>query len=137
MATPLTKPSDLTPSNVKKAQVLSTNELIEEEVTLLIDKTIVTCFTTHCPYKIEQGSFYDIEISLNLSDNYEVQKICPTKILAEQVDNSFSYILYGILNNDLFETFTPLNDEGIHYEHPDLNGHFIKVSIERIDVAFL
>ncbi|WP_157697306.1 hypothetical protein [Pseudomonas cedrina] len=49
MATPLTKRSDLTANNIKKAQVLATSELIEEEITLLINKTAVTCFVNHCP----------------------------------------------------------------------------------------
>lgn len=40
MATQLTKPSDLIPSDLKKARVMAINDLVEEEVTLLIDETI-------------------------------------------------------------------------------------------------
>ena len=74
MATPLTKSSDLIPSNNKKAEVLKISELIEEVVTLLIDDTTVTCFASYCPYEIKVGDFYDVELTLNLADDYAVQK---------------------------------------------------------------
>lgn len=122
MATPLTKPSDLIPSNNKKAEVLKISELIEEVVTLLIDDTTVTCFTSYYPYEIKAGNFYDVELTLNLADDYAVQKICSIETLAERMDNSFSYTLYGQLNNEHFHTFTVLSAEGIHDEHPYLNG---------------
>jgi hypothetical protein len=137
MATPLTKPSDLTTNNIKKAQVLAIGELVEEEVTLLIDKTAVTCFVNHCPHEIKIGHLYNVELTLNLADDYQAEKILPTKLLAERVDNSFSYRLYGTLIEGTFHTFTLLNDEGILYEHPALNDSFIKLSVERIDAAFL
>lgn len=137
MATPLTKLSDLTANNIKKAQVLTIGELIEEEVTLLIDKTAVTCFVNYCPYEIQIGHLYNIEITLNLADDYQAEKILPTEWLAERVGNGFSYMLYGTLIDGTFHTFTLLNDEGILYEHPALNDSFIKLSVERIDAAFL
>ncbi|MBN2992491.1 hypothetical protein JWR97_15415 [Pseudomonas cedrina subsp. fulgida] len=137
MATPLTKPSDLTANNIKKAQVLATSELIEEEITLLIDKTVLTCFVNHCPYEIKTGDFYNVELTLNLADDYQTEKILPTDLLVERMGNSFSYMLYGTLVDGAFHTFTLLNDEGILYEHPNLNNSFIKLSVERIDAAFL
>lgn len=136
MATPLTKPSDLIANNVKQAQVIAINELVEEEVSLLIDKTILTCFVSDCRYEIEVGKTYNVELTLNLSEHYEVHKAPTTHILTEKVDNGFSYMLYGTLNNDTFQTFTLLNDEGIHYDHPDLNDSFIRLTVDRIDVAF-
>lgn len=137
MATPLTKSSDRIPGNIKKAQVMAINELIEEEITLLIDRTTVTCFASHCPYEIKVGNFYDIELTLNLAEHYDIQKSYSTETSVERTGNGFSYILHGILRDDSFETFTLLSDEGIHYDHPDLNGFFIKLSVERIDAAFL
>lgn len=136
MATPLTKPSDLIANNVKQAQVIAINELVEEEVSLLIDKTILTCFVSDCRYEIEVGKTYDVELTLNLSEHYEAHKTPTTQILTEKVGNGFSYTLYGTLKNGAFQTFTLLSDEGIHYDHPDLNDSFIKLTVDRIDVAF-
>ncbi|WP_242176615.1 MULTISPECIES: hypothetical protein [unclassified Pseudomonas] len=121
---------------LKKAQVVAINELVEDEILLLIDKTVVACFISYCPYKIETGKTYDIELTLNLSEDYEAKKSSSTHVLAERTGDGFSYVLYGTLNNGTFQTFTLFSDEGISYDHPDLHDSFIKLTVERIDAAF-
>jgi len=44
--------------------VVAVNELVEEEVTLLIEKTILTCFVSDCRYEIEVGKTYNVELTL-------------------------------------------------------------------------
>jgi hypothetical protein len=110
---------------------------MEEDVTLLIDGTTINCFTSYSPKKIKIGQTYDVEITLNISENYEIQKVAPQKQLIESTDRTYAYFFYGELRNDSFYTFTLLNDEGVHYDHPDCNDHFIKLEVERVDVAFL
>ncbi|NVZ70921.1 hypothetical protein [Pseudomonas costantinii] len=136
MATSPTKPSDPTTSNYKKAQVLAINELVEEEVTLLIDGTTIICFASYSPYEIEVGKIYDVEITLNLSEHYEIRKLNSNEILVERVGSSYSYALYGMLSQSKFQTFTLLNDEEIHYDYPELNDCFIKLTVERIEASF-
>jgi len=116
---------------------MALNEHIEEDVTLLIEGTVINCFASYCPNEIKVGNSYDVELTLNLSDEYEIQKIESRKTLAERTGRGYSYFLYGELRDDHFMTFTSLNDEGVHYDHPDCNEHFIKLEVERIDVAFL
>lgn len=130
------KPSPPIASNVKNALVVAINELVEEEVTLLIEDTVLTCFASHCPYEIAVGKIYCVELNLNLSEFYEAHKAPTPQVLAERMGSGFSYALYGMLRNDTFRTFTLLNDEGIHYDHPDLNDSFIKIIVDRIDVTF-
>lgn len=137
MATPMTKPSDPIVNNHKKARILALSEHVEEDVTLLIDGTVIYCFISYCLNEIEVGKSYDVELVLNITDDYEIKKVEPRKTLAEKTGRGYSYFLYGELRNDIFSTFTLLNDEGVHYDHPDCNDHFIKLEIERIDVAFL
>ncbi len=117
--------------------MVAIDELIDEEVTLLIDGALVTCFASYCPYEIEVGMTYAVELTLYLSEHYEAQKISSTNVLIERIDNSFAYALYGTLNNNTFNTFTLLTVDGIHHDHPDLNDSLIKLTVERIDVAFL
>ena len=136
MATLLTKPSDPTRNNYKKARVVALNEHVEEDVTLLIDGALINCFIGYCPYDIEVGKTYDVELIINLSDAYEIERVEPNKLLAEKIDNGYSYFLYGKLFNEKFFTFTTLYDEDIHYDHPEYNEHFIKLKVERIDVSF-
>ena len=119
-----------------KAQVVATNNHIEEDVTLLIEGTTVKCFISYCPYELEVGKTYDVELTLNLSDNYEIERAETIQTLAEHTNRGYSYILYGDLRNDILMTFTSINVEGIHYDHPECNDHFIKLKVERIDASF-
>ena len=119
-----------------KAQVVATNNHIEEDVTLLIEGTTVKCFISYCPYELEVGKTYDVELTLNLSDNYEIERAETIQTLAEHTNRGYSYILYGDLRNDILMTFTSIDVEGIHYDHPECNDHFIKLKVERIDASF-
>lgn len=119
-----------------KAQVVATNNHIEEDVTLLIEGTTVKCFISYCPYELEVGKTYDVELTLNLSDNYEIERTETIQTLAEHTNRGYSYILYGDLRNDILMTFTSIDVEGIHYDHPECNDHFIKLKVERIDASF-
>ena len=122
--------------SLHKAQVVATNNHIEEDVTLLIEGTTVKCFISYCPYELEVGKTYDVELTLNLSDNYEIERTETIQTLAEHTNRGYSYILYGDLRNDILMTFTSINVEGIHYDHPECNDHFIKLKVERIDASF-
>ncbi|PRA20352.1 hypothetical protein [Pseudomonas poae] len=93
MATPLTKPSDLTANNYKKARVLALNEHVEEDVTLLVEGTIVNCFISYCPYEIEVGKLYDVELTMNLADDYELEPVEPCGFSAVKIDPGFTYLL--------------------------------------------
>lgn len=136
MATSLKKSSDLTSTSYTKAQVVALNEHVEEDVTLLIDGTIVNCFVSFCPYQIKVGNTYDVELTINLSDDYEVSKVDEVDRMAEQTGRGYAYLLFGRLCGEMFHTFTPLSDQDLHYEHPELNGQFIRLEVERIDVSF-
>ena len=122
--------------SLHKAQVVATNNHIEEDVTLLIEGTTVKCFISYCPYELEVGKTYDVELTLNLSDNYEIERTETIQTLAEHTNRGYSYILYGDLRNDILMTFTSIDVEGIHYDHPECNDHFIKLKVERIDASF-
>lgn len=44
---------------------MALNAQFEEEVTLLIEDTIINCFVSYCPYETEIGNTYDVELTLN------------------------------------------------------------------------
>ncbi|MDQ0668754.1 hypothetical protein [Pseudomonas sp. W2I6] len=69
MAISLKKPSGFTSNNHKKTQVVALSEHVEEDATLLIDGTILNCFVSFCPYEIEVGKTYDVDLTINLSDD--------------------------------------------------------------------
>ncbi|AZF12858.1 hypothetical protein C4J93_4698 [Pseudomonas sp. R2-37-08W] len=122
--------------NLKKAEVIAFNKHVEEDVTLLIEGTFINCFISYCPYELEVGKTYAVELTLNLSDDYEIERTVVSRPLVKRIDRGYAYVLYGYLSNNMFVTFTSLHDEDIHYVHPECNEHFIKLKIERIDASF-
>lgn len=124
-------------TNVKSAKVLHISATNEEHVTLLIDGHTVECFTNSCLYEIEIGSTYEIELTIYLFDSYKIERTPPTDVFLEKTAKGYGYFLYGVLRNDVFSSFTDLHDEDIHYDYPELNDHFIKLEVHRIDANFL
>lgn len=55
MANPVIMISTTPLNSLKQAQVVALNEHVEEDVTLLIDGSIINCFISYCPYEIEIG----------------------------------------------------------------------------------
>ena len=124
-------------NNIKSAKLLNISEINEEHITLLMGEHTIECFLNSCPYKIEIGNTYNIELTINLSDSYQIKKVSNTGVSIEKIARGYAYFLYGTLKNDLIETFTDLYDEDVHYDHPELNDQFIKLEVDRIDVNFL
>jgi hypothetical protein len=56
--------------------------------------------------------------------------------LIEMKDDGFSCALYGYLDGGVFRSFVDFSDQDIHYDYPHLNGRFVKVKVDRIDVSF-
>lgn len=60
-----------------------------------------------------------------------------TDPMVEKASKAYTYFLCGTLKNSVFESFTNFDDQDIHYDHPDLNDHYVKLEVTRIDVNFL
>lgn len=124
-------------TNIKIAKVLHISNANEEHVTLLIDGHTIDCFANSCPYAIEIGKTYNIELTIDLSDLYQIKKVSHTDHLIEKNGQGYGYFLCGPLRNDVFESFTDLDNDDIHYDYPELNEHFIKIEANRINANFL
>lgn len=82
--------------NTKEVTFLKLNEAIAEEVTLLIGGEVVECFASYCPYELEVGRVHSAEISLDLSQSYEVQEVEPTGVRAVKKGVAFHIIFTDI-----------------------------------------
>ena len=119
------------------ALVVSIDEIVEEEVVLLIENVEVKCFLNYCPSKIEVGEIYEVEFDLVLADTDVVAAVEePITTLIEMKDDGFSCALYGYLDGGVFRSLVDFSDQDIHYDYPHLNGRFVKVKVNRIDVSF-
>lgn len=56
--------------------------------------------------------------------------------LIEMTEDGFSCALYGFLDGSVFRSFVDFTEQDIHYDYPELNERFVKVNVDRIDVAF-
>lgn len=124
-------------TNTKTALFLERDPINEEHVTLLIEGHVVECFVNSCPYSIEIGKSYSIDLSMYLSEACFVDRAFWRDSMIEKTGPGYGYFLYGTLNNEKFLSFTLLHDEDLHYEHPHLNDSFIKIEVQRLDVNFL
>ncbi|MHC8384110.1 hypothetical protein [Pseudomonas sp. LB3P14] len=84
------------------------------------------------------GETYEVEFDLVLPDNEVVIAAAeePITTMVEMKDSGFSCALYGYLDGSVFRSFVDFSDQEIHYDHPHLNGRFVKIQVDRIDVSF-
>ncbi|TVT81547.1 hypothetical protein [Pseudomonas sp. H3(2019)] len=123
-------------TKVENALVVSIGEIVEEEVVLLVNGVLIKCFMSYCPEKIMVGARYEVELEMILPDSSFVVTAQETDVMVEMLGDGFSGFLYGYLDGSVFRSFVEFFDQEIHHEHPSLNGQFVKVKVDRIDVAF-
>lgn len=117
-------------------QIIEIDPIIEELVVLEVNGTTLRCFVSHCPFVVEAGKTYEVEFDMVLPNELRISKIQNENRHVEMLEDGFSCEIYGYLNGDIFKSFVELPDQGIHFEYPHLNGHFVKIVAERIDVSF-
>jgi hypothetical protein len=111
---------------------------VEGGVLLLVKSLEIECFASYCPSTIEVGETYEVEFELVLPDNDVVAAAEePLTTLIEMTNNGFSCALYGYLDGDVFRSFVDFSDQDIHYDLPHLNGRFVKIQVDRIDVFLM
>ncbi|MFJ5256262.1 hypothetical protein ABV589_24010 [Pseudomonas sp. HOU2] len=119
-----------------KALVVGIDQFVEDAVDLVVEGFSLRCFVSYSPSKIAVGSTYDVEFEMLLPDKECVIATERENQQVEMLDGGFSCDIYGYLDGDTLRSFVDFSDQDIHYEYPHLNGRFVKVSADRIDVSF-
>ncbi|WP_085638249.1 MULTISPECIES: hypothetical protein [unclassified Pseudomonas] len=119
-----------------RAVIIEIDPVVEEAVLIFVEGYTVRCFAGSCPIALEVGQTYDVELEMVLPDEGGVSAADCEKKKIEMKGSGFSCELSGRLDGAVFRSFVDFSDQDIHYEHPDLNGLCIKVSVERIDASF-
>jgi hypothetical protein len=118
-------------------EIIEFDSLIEELVTLNIQGANIKCFVDYCPSVIEAGKNYEAQFEMVLPDELEIAKIENNEeARIEMLDNGFSCDIYGYIADDIFRSIIEFPDQDIHFDYPHLNGQFVKITAERIDVSF-
>lgn len=124
---------------IYEALVLRVDDDIEEEVILRIGGIELACFASVCPYNIEVGLSYPVELRPMVFDDYNVSELpdgTPPSI--DRVGTGFAYVITGKLSGSCLESGgLVIEDEVLQRDFGYLEGKVIAMKIDRIDVEFL
>jgi len=121
------------------AEVRRLSDDVEEEVVLRINGIELTCFAIVCPYKIEEGVSYQVELTAEVMNDYLVseldEEVSPSIV---QIGDSFSHVITGKLDgNRLDAGGIVLEDDVLLSDFGYLEGKMIAWKVDRIDAEFL
>lgn len=109
----------------------------EEKVTVESNGVEVTCFAVYCPYKIEEGKKYSAEFDFVVFDEYEVSEIHNRNSGIEYTGKAFSYLLIGKLEGSRLNAGIIFDDENLLSDYSFLDGKYVQVKADRLDISFI
>ncbi|QXI52865.1 hypothetical protein [Pseudomonas alvandae] len=124
-------------NNTAEVKIIAIDTLAEECVTLLIHGITIECFANYRPYTVAIGETHLIEITIDYSEPLQIEKSAEPNAFPEKIGNGYGYYLHGVLDGEIFRSFTDFSDEDIHYDYPELVGKPVKIKADRINVNFL
>lgn len=110
---------------------------IEEEVTLELNGVEITCFAGVCPYRIQEGNKYPVSFELEVFNDYCIEELNEEKVALQRIGNGFSYWIAGRLDGSVIHSVIQFKDEILMSDYSHLDGKFIRMKVDRIDVDFL
>ncbi|MGG2134687.1 hypothetical protein AB1284_25870 [Bacillus sp. S2(2024)] len=120
------------------AYVEKIDELIEEEVTINISGVVFTGFSTVCPYKIEEGKSYPVNLDITVFDDIEINKGIDGVKNLKRIDNSFKYRISGILNREFIDAGIIITDADENFlEYSEYFNKYVEIEVDRINIEFL
>ena len=83
---------------IYQAQVIKLNDDIERDVALQINGAKLNCFISVCPYAIEAGKSYPVQLELVMLDDYEVMESVDAASPAfAEAGKGYAYLVHGKL----------------------------------------
>jgi hypothetical protein len=122
------------------AKLIELSPLIEEEALLEINGQRIVAFINNCPFEINKGEEYLIEIELATLDDFVISMTDSDEKGIEQIEDSFSHFIRGILNIDsgtidagiLFEI-----DKEFLFDYGYLHNQYVQLRVDRLSVDFI
>ncbi|WNJ95637.1 hypothetical protein RND59_00505 [Vibrio ruber] len=116
--------------------VKNIDPMIEEEVLVSDGNTEFVVFANVCPYPLEIGKTYSVELNLVFLDELNYEELTELDENIERIDNSFGYRIVGFLDKGvLFALGIPFvcdDLDGMSY----LYGKWIGLDVDRISAEF-
>lgn len=122
---------------MQMAELVHIHPDIEEEVVLRIAGLELACFASVCPYAIEVGSSYPVELSLYIDGDCEAASSHAESQSVVRVGSGFEHVVTGVLKDGQLEACGWIFDaEDIREESAWLDGSLVSLRVQRIDVWF-
>ena len=117
------------------------DRLDEHHGEFLIHGHELCCLISSAPNDFEEQQSYSLEISYQVFDDYVVQPYTAAESVPKpfvREGDSLRYQLTGIFHGDGFSVGNLLfQDEVLLQYFPSLEGHWITLTVDRLDVAIL
>lgn len=122
------------------SRLIELSQLIEEEAVLEINGQRIVAYINNCPFDIEIGEQYLIEIELAILDDFVISKTDSNEKGIKQIEDSFSHFIRGFLNIDsgtidagiIFEV-----DREFLFDYGYLNNQYVQIQVDRLSVDFI
>jgi len=123
---------------IYNSKILRQDDIIEEEVDLLIEGTLFTCFAAVCPYSIKVGLVYPVDLYLWSIEGLELTVVSENEPCAiSRIGTGFSYSLTGRLSKGRLEVGSMVFEEP---EFSDdfryLEGKKVRIIVDRLVADF-
>jgi|GEM_PF-796152 len=127
-----------------KAMIMEFNENIEEEILVLVNDSFLlnTFYLASSPnlFPLSEGTEYNVEISIVILYNTEIEQIKENKKTIEQDGKSFKHYIYGKLDVEQLMIKSiidvPLEKEYI-FDYSFCDQKYIKMKIDMFNIEFL
>ena len=117
------------------------DRLDEHHGEFLIHGHELCCLISSAPNDLEEQQSYSLEISYQVFDDYVVKPYTAAESVPKpfvREGDSLRYQLTGIFHGDQFSVGNLLfQDEALLQHFPSLEGYWITLTVDRLDVAIL
>ncbi|MEW9677805.1 hypothetical protein ABRT01_16840 [Lentibacillus sp. L22] len=121
------------------AKVIRLNPNIEEEVRVEINGNEFTGFAIICPYEIEEGKRYPVELGFAILDEFTIHELFDDKKGIMNIDNAgYTSKIFGILHEEYIDAGIAIqDDDGYFQDFLPLTGKYVEVEVDKINIEFL
>ena len=122
-----------------QALVVRLSEQIEEEVMIRIGDVELTGFAHVCPYPIEIGRIYPVELDPLVFDEYNIQNVDDDALESIiRTGDEYEYVVTGRFKDGAVKSQgLSFEDEIFATEFKYLNGTTVTFHIDRLDLCFV
>ncbi|CVK19388.1 hypothetical protein [Sporomusa sphaeroides] len=117
------------------------NPCVEEEVIIEADGIVLTCFAPWGFPAIEVGKKYKANIGVTILDNLGMKETADSSNSFKQIGSTFAYCIRG-----KFDLDSRILDAGIQirfdedevdlHDYGYLDGRYVEIKVDRIDIEF-